>query len=294
MLIWPYITNLAIRPLLGRINPMPLHETINLNNISSIARIDPGLISEAGLWVAPFLPPGRYVGYGYPALIADVQAGCWVGMAALEHLFADETTPESAIVELVPSIPRALHKAIDSYPCNAIGSDCRGEPTTELREVASDIGGTVLGVALAQPGEANTTVTPLGGNFKYPGLRSGFHIDNKDRKPLSEREESRRRYIPNRGPGDRLAAFCLPDIVTMGRIIGFPEDKVPGHEIFLNYLHKYPRGAVCIGMPVKPGQGSLINTDLIVHDGMTVGATQESMTFQILGNWKLGELARMA
>jgi hypothetical protein len=273
---------------------MSYHETLNLDSISTIARIDPDSISETGLWVAPLMSPGRRIGYGYPAILADVQAGRWVGMAALEHLFADETTPDSAVVELVPSIPGALHRAIDSYPRNAIGLDCRGEPTDELREAASEIGGTILGVALAQPGEANTTVTPLNGKFKYPGLRCGFHVDNKDKKPLVERDRSRRRFIPNRGPGGRLAAFCLPDITTMGRVLGYPEDKVPDHEIYRKYMYEYPRSAVCIGMPVGPGQGSLINTDLILHDGMTIGASQESMTFQVLGNWSRGELARAA
>lgn len=81
--------------------------------------------------------------------------------------------------------------------------------------------------------------------------------------------------------------------MTVGRILGFPEDGVPKYDIYRDYLRRYPGGAICVGMPVKPGQGSLANTDLVVHDGMTLGATQESMTFQILGHWGRGELAKI-
>lgn len=268
---------------------MPLHEMIS--DISSIARIDPAAVSEAGLWVAPLLPPGEYNGYQDPAIIANVQAGCWMDREALEPLLADDATPAAAVVELVPSIPRALHKAIDAYPRSAIGPDGKGQPTPELSAAASGLGGTVVKVALAQPGEANTTVVPLDSEFESRGLRAGFHLDGRDRKSLAKRAESRRRFIPNRGPGGRIAAVCLPDIVTVGRILDFPEEQVPDYSIYREYLRANPEGAVCIGIPVRPGQGSLVNTDLVVHDGMTLGATQESMTFQILGHWERGELA---
>lgn len=49
---------------------MPLLEVIS--DMSSIARIDPAAVSEAGLWVAPLLPPGEYTGYQIPAILADV------------------------------------------------------------------------------------------------------------------------------------------------------------------------------------------------------------------------------
>src|SRR5687767_3936676 len=131
---------------------MLLHETIS--NMSSIARIDPATVSETGLWVAPLLPPGRYDGYQDPAIVADVQAGRWLDQAALEPLFADETTPASAVIELVPRMPKDLQAAMDAYPRDLIGPDGEGLPTTELRAAISELGGTVLRAALAPPGEA--------------------------------------------------------------------------------------------------------------------------------------------
>jgi hypothetical protein len=269
---------------------MPVHAVIH--EMPSLARLDSGSIPDR-VWCAPLLPPGRYLGYQDAAILADVPAGQWLGKAAVEPLFADDTTPASSVIELVPRIPSGLRAAMDSYPRDAIGQDGRGQPTAELRAAAAELGGTVLHVSLAPSGEANTTVIPLESDYEHRGLRAGFHLDDRDGQPLAQRVESRRRFIPSKGPGVRLAAVCLPDIVTVGRILGVPEDEVPGCDIFREYLRQFPDGAVCVGIPVQPGQGSLVNTDLVVHDGMTIGATETSMTFQILGNWVRGELASL-
>jgi hypothetical protein len=81
-----------------------------IERIPSLARIDPAAIDEAGVWAAPFLLPGKYNGYYDPAIVADVAAGRWLGKAALEPLFADSITPDSAVIERVP-VPRILYQA---------------------------------------------------------------------------------------------------------------------------------------------------------------------------------------
>lgn len=274
-----------------KINPMAIQEMIE--RISSIARIDPGAISDRGLWVAPLLQPGTFEGYQVPAILPDVSAGRWLGRAALEPLMADETTTPSAVVELVTHIPGVVQEALDAYPRSYIGEDTRGRPTAELVLAASHIGGELLAVTLAQPGEVTTTVAPLKSDLPVRGLKAGLHMDNRNHLPLATRVESKRRFIPNGGPGDRMAAICFPDLVTVGHILGFPEDREPTYAMYWEFLRLFPDAAVCIGIPVRPGQGSVANTDLCIHDGMTIDADEPSITCQILGNWGRGELAHL-
>jgi hypothetical protein len=167
------------------------------------------------------------------------------------------------------------------------------------------MGGTVLRAALAKADQANTTIIPEtfkdgaiprprepNGRYRH-GVKPGFHVDNRDGKSLAERIQSRRRFIPNSGPGNRIAVVCFADIVTVGRTLGFPEEGVPHYDIFRDYLRTYPDEAICVGIPVAPGEGTVVNTDLVVHDGMTLGTDKRSLTLQILGDWKRGGLARM-
>ena len=271
-----------------------------LEHLSSFARIDPDAITDAGVWVAPLLPPAPVEGYQTEAILPDKSAGKWLGKAAVEPLFADASTPAAAVVELVHRIPGELSSAMQAYPRSSIGPDGRGvrssaeAETAALEAAAEKIGGTLLGIALAQPDNLTTTTVPCGSNFPGRGLKVGFHLDNRDKKPIAERVDSRRRFIASRGPGFRMAAVLLPDIVTVARVLGYPDELVPDYDIYREFLRKYPNGAICVGIPVRPGQGSLMNTDLYVHDGMTMDATQESMTFQMLGEWDRGELALVA
>jgi hypothetical protein len=271
---------------------MSLDRTIA--ELSTIARFDEDSIPEDGVWVWPMLPPGTYEGYQDPAIVADISAGQRIGKAALAPHFADETTPASVVIEVTKRIPSALHTALESYPRDAIGVDMRGNPTAALITAAESIGGKVLKATISTPGVPNTTVIPIDSIFPYKGMRAGFHNDQQDRKPLSRRTEGRRRFIPNAGPGSRIAGVCLPDIVTVARALGYPEDEAPDYHLFREYQRRYPEGTFCIGLPVMPGQGSVVNTDLYVHDGMSIGATQESLTVQILGSWSRGELARLS
>lgn len=265
----------------------------------SLARIDPEAITDAGVWVAPLRPPGSFAGYQGDAILPDESAGEWLGRDAVEPLLADDSTPASAVVELIHRVPATFSEAMDKYPRSSFGADNRGNrslaevETIALEAAAAKIGGTLLGITLAQPGSLTTTVVPFGSSFPGKGLRVGFHMDNRDKNPIADRVDSRRRFIASRGPGARMAAMLLPDIVTVGRILGYSEDFVPGYDIYREFLRIYPEGAICVGIPVQPGQGSVMNTDLYVHDGMTLGATKESMTFQVLGEWGRGELARI-
>lgn len=269
-------------------------------HISSFARIDPDAITDAGVWVAPLLPPGPREGYQGEVILPDKSAGEWLGRAAVGPLLADAATPAAAVIELVHRTPSVLNKAMLDYPRSSIGADGRGVrsiaevETAAIEAAAEKLGGKLLGIALAQPDDLTTTIVPCGSKFPGWGLKVGFHADNRDKKPISDRIDSRRRFIASRGPGSRMAAVLLPDLVTVGRILGYPEELVPGYDIYREYLREYPDGAICVGIPVQPGQGSVVNTDLYVHDGMTLGATEESMTFQILGSWDRGELALVA
>lgn len=269
-------------------------------HISSFARIDPDAITDAGIWVAPLLPPGPHEGYQGEVILPDKSAGEWLGKAAVKPLLADTTTPAAAVIELVHRIPDGLSNAMRNYPRSSIGTDGRGirsaaeVETAAVEAAAEKLGGKLLGITLAQPDDLTTTIVPCGSEFLGWGLKTGFHSDNRDKKPIADRMDGRRRFIASRGPGSRMAAVLLPDLVTVTRILGYPEEMVPNYDIYREFLRKYPDSAICVGIPVQPGQGSVMNTDLYVHDGMTLGATEESMTFQILGNWYRGELALAA
>jgi hypothetical protein len=129
-------------------------------------------------------------------------------------------------------------------------------------------------------GERTTTVD------QRVDLRTGLHIDNWDKLPLAQRRRSRRRVAINLGPGDRYVVVATQDICDLHAAHPIEADfPRTGH------IHDFLRqgGTMrCVRIRFEPGEGYIAPTELVPHDGSTLGIEQPSRIAFWLGEWPTG------
>lgn len=136
---------------------------------------------------------------------------------------------------------------------------------------------TFLGCTDSPAGQRTTTFD------QRVGRLTGLHLDNWDKLPLGERERSRRRLAVNLGPGDRYVLLAMQDIRDLHAVhpIGTP---FPRTRDVREFVRKGGR-LRCIRIRFEPGEGYIAPTELVPHDGSTLGIGQPSRIAFWLGHW---------
>jgi hypothetical protein len=117
--------------------------------------------------------------------------------------------------------------------------------------------------------------------------RTGIHLDNWDKLPLAQRDRSRRRLALNLGPGDRYVLIATLDIRDLhaARPIDAPFPRTAHVRDFVR-----EGGSLrCVRVRFEPGEGYIAPTELVPHDGSTLGIAQPSRIAFWLGHWPVGE-----
>ena len=154
----------------------------------------------------------------------------------------------------------------------------------DLATVMGDPQAEYVGHYSSGPGLPTTTPNPANDSFV------GVHVDNFDRLDYRTKHEGRRRLSINLGPGARHLLLGTHDIRTIARAI---------HR---DHQHRYPhtsdlRAYVAAGLPIEvlrirlePGEGYIVPTELLPHDGSTENISEPSTAAFWLGNWPLRKL----
>ncbi|MEU5428506.1 hypothetical protein AB0H73_23365 [Streptomyces olivoreticuli] len=161
-------------------------------------------------------------------------------------------------------------------------------PAGPLEDYASETGGrsaVYLGQAHSEPNALTTTV------IHENGRRLGLHLDNWDRLRYAAKDTGRRRLCLNLGPGTRHLLLCPVGAQALCRAVH------PG-----DYTNRYPhtddlRAYVAAGKPLwclrirlDPGDGYLVPTEYLPHDGSTEDEPTPSSAAFWLGRWARGTL----
>lgn len=146
--------------------------------------------------------------------------------------------------------------------------------------------GPMLGAA---PTPANT------GNLEtltrtYPSaLRTGLHIDNWDRLPLSRRSEGSNRASVNLGQGFRHLLFSTLSVAEMWNALqqeNGGDDNVeqpPGSGLLAaRYMQRFP-STVIYRVKLLPGEVYFAPTENLLHDVSNAGSPYEDRTVQLRG-----------
>ena len=113
--------------------------------------------------------------------------------------------------------------------------------------------------------------------------RLGIHLDNFDRMPLERRHESRRRIGINLGPGPRFLVLATVDIQALADVT--PLIKRDPHTDQVRRYVAQGGELTCIRIRLEPGEGYVAPTELIPHDGSTMGMSMPSTVAFWLGEW---------
>ncbi|GIH02959.1 hypothetical protein Rhe02_10260 [Rhizocola hellebori] len=211
------------------------------------------------------------------AILPDASTRRPVEHGDRESYRATTATPSPALVEVIRPPAPMLNAATHHH---------RGQSTAKGRRRARE---SLAGAALDHGAEflfAHSSPADGLTSTVYPGttLRPGLHVDNRDNKPLRTRLRSRRRMGLNLGPGSRWLLVCFPDILTIAQTLGRDQDRVPGNDEFGEFVDSRRHDVTCVWIPVQPGEAYVAPTDLVGHDGGTLGS-QESTIYFFLGSW---------
>lgn len=189
-------------------------------------------------------------------------------------------TPDSALHEVVrlPLTPDELeHIRERSVEFNLAD----GSQTAPFDPFAGRHPSIFLGHTDSPAGQRTTTID------ERVDRRTGIHLDNWDKLPLAERDRSRRRLAINLGPGHRYVIVATQDICDLhaAQPIDAPFPRTGD-------VHEFVRGGGslrCVRIRLEPGEGYVAPTELVPHDGSTLGIDQPSRIAFWLGHWPAGE-----
>ncbi|MFG2904482.1 hypothetical protein ACGF13_05380 [Kitasatospora sp. NPDC048286] len=136
--------------------------------------------------------------------------------------------------------------------------------------------------ATTPAGDLTATVNPANGK------RLGIHLDNWDRLPYAHRRLSRRRLCFNAGPGSRYLLVGDTDALTICRRLGRDD---PTHHPHTDDIRAYVHAGHplrCLRLWLDPGEGYLAPTELLPHDGSTMGLPEPSTAAFWLDHWPIG------
>ncbi|RLV10417.1 hypothetical protein CTZ27_04235 [Streptomyces griseocarneus] len=187
-----------------------------------------------------------------------------------QWLQAGPGAPDSTLVELVHQyVSAACAERTPALHTTAVG----------LYPFADRWPADFLG-CLTNPGNARTTTEE-----PATGRRLGFHIDNWDRLPYGARGDGRRRLCLNLGPGARCLLLGDRDIEEIYRLVRpDPEHRYPHTDDVRLYVAQ-GRPLQCLRIRLEPGDGYIAPTELLPHDGSTLGEEQPSTAAFWLGRW---------
>ncbi|WP_372407153.1 hypothetical protein [Streptomyces luteireticuli] len=190
-----------------------------------------------------------------------------------QWLQAKPGTPDAELIELVhqPLPDSRVEEAL------AVQADAAGlYPFTDCWPAE------FLG-CVTNPGDARTTTED-----PATGRRLGLHVDNWDRLPYGARGDGRRRLCLNLGPGTRYFLLGDRDIEEIYRLVHpDPEHHYPHTDDVRRYVTQ-GRPLQCLRIRLEPGDGYLAPTELLPHDGSTLGGKQSSTAAFWLGRWPAG------
>ncbi|MFI0780123.1 hypothetical protein [Streptomyces sp. NPDC021212] len=174
-------------------------------------------------------------------------------------------TPDSALVEIVkpPRRVKLLRNMVDHL---------------------GDTDAVHLGQAYAPAGALTTTVNNAN------GLRIGLHVDNWDRLPYGTRHTGRRRLCLNLGPGTRYLLLGDTDIQQVCRAVHEHYGERYPHTDDIRRYVAAERPMRCFRIRLDPGEGYVVPTELLPHDGSTEDQPEQSTAAFWLGNWQRGVL----
>ncbi|MEU9189888.1 hypothetical protein AB0D14_36215 [Streptomyces sp. NPDC048484] len=219
--------------------------------------------------IAPIRRADSEPGYDDGALIPH---NGWTPLTTgeAEHHQADDSTPDSVRIELVR---RPLP---DLGPDDLAG---RLETATRLDPLNGRWPTELLGCA-ASPGNRATTTED-----SATGRRIGLHVDNFDRLPYRRRHQGRRRLCLNLGPGPRYLLIGDHDVQQICRIVhaGAELDRHYPHTDDIRRYVSQGQLLRCLRIRLEPGDGYIVPTELLPHDGSTAGIDQPSVAAFWLG-----------
>jgi hypothetical protein len=204
-----------------------------------------------------------------------------------------EREPEAPLVGLwkvqSPFQSELTGKTFDelrSFATNAASAQRLSDPFCQLTVARFRSDGDLIGHVLVvdRPNLPTTTRDPDRGS-KFIGL----HLDSWDRLPLGERRKSSHyRISVNVGEASRFLLFFDIDVVEMkNQLMSNAVDvteaewRVPG--LFLEKFPNYP----VLRLKVEPGFAYVAPTDLVVHDGSSLGVMAPTVHLTIRGKFRL-------
>ncbi|MDP9861654.1 MULTISPECIES: hypothetical protein [Streptosporangium] len=207
---------------------------------------------------------------GYDDGVAVVPQGDWTPLSSVEadRLRPDDATPASVVIELV------------AQPLPVFASD--------------DLQGRVNAASALDPLQGRwprrrlaCTDSPAGlltsTEDSTTGHRIGLHIDNFDRLPCPVRQNSRRRFCLNLGPGTRYLLVGDRDITEICRVLGRDQERHCPHTDDLRRYVAEGHPLRCLRIRLEPGQGYIAPTEFLPHDGSTSGVQTWSLAAFWLG-----------
>lgn len=190
-----------------------------------------------------------------------------------------EDTPDSAVHEVIrlPLRPGEIDQIRAHSAEFDLGDPGRPSPFDPFGGRLPSI---FLGHTDSPAGQRTTTVD------QRVNRLTGIHLDNWDKLPLAQRDRSRRRLALNLGPGDRYVLLATLDIRDLCAQQAFdaPFPRTGDVREFLR------RGGDlrCVRIRFEPGEGYIAPTELVPHDGSTLGIEQPSRIAFWLGDWPTG------
>lgn len=188
-------------------------------------------------------------------------------------------TPDSAVHEVIrlPLRPRELDRIrADSveFDLDDPGRSSRFDPFGGRHPSI------FLGHTDSAAGQRTTTVD------QRVDRRTGIHLDNWDKLPLGQRDRSRRRLALNLGPGDRYVLLAMLDIRDL--CAAKPLDAAFPRTGDVREFVRQGGELRCLRIRFEPGEGYIAPTELVPHDGSTLGIEQPSRIAFWLGDWPTG------
>ncbi|MBL1099933.1 hypothetical protein [Streptomyces coffeae] len=141
-----------------------------------------------------------------------------------------------------------------------------------------------LGQALGKPNMLTTT-------DNYPdGRRIGLHFDNWDKLSYATKHTGRRRFAVNLGPGSRYIVLGFMDAQTVCRAVHRDYEQRHPHSDDLRRFVADGQAMACLRIRLAPGEGYIVPTEFLPHDGSTEGLAVPSVAAFWLGRWPRGIL----
>ena len=154
------------------------------------------------------------------------------------------------------------------------------------KRAGAEMGMRTIGSYAGPVGKPSTSV---GKDDLYVGL----HIDSwNEPKTISARGEGfPTRLCVNVGPEDRYLQFVGRSAAQIQRVLGFAPTDDPTAFVRAYFDHKPDTEVFKITIP--PGWAYITSTDILIHDGTTLGKTYVDAVFALLGHFSLDVLDRL-